>query len=174
MKTHEKKKNIEKLPYFLLIASSLWLFSNLFLVSWEGHKLASWTKRAILETIKNPRESFHHKNFVWALKSQAAFIEDNIPEKSKTLFVNDQTNGSETFVYYNIYLYTDKNIKFYFEVKHKDSEAEIIKSMKENGIEYLFSFKNPNPIYQAAKNLSGKSFILHLRGEKLEVIATYE
>lgn len=177
IKNQKQFKNLSaQIPYILLSITASAFFLMIFGLNNAGiidmrNALLSAGRHTLLE----PGETlFTHRTYAEAKPQYSKFIENHVQEGEGVLFINDQISLGQNFVYYNIYTYSDKKIRYYFDGKNITDERVIAAKMKENNIQYVFSFENPNPVYGAAKTLKDKTFLLRLSGDKLELVAVYD
>jgi hypothetical protein len=165
-----------QMPYIILMIIASVFFAMIFLLNNAGiidmrMSFLSAGRHTVFE-LKDTL--FSHRIYQWAEPQYSKFIENNVSEDEGVLFINDQTTLGQNFIYYNIYTYSDKKIRYFFDGKNILEESLIVKKMKENSAQYLFSYKNSKPIYKNPDLLRGKSYLLKLVGDKLELAAIYE
>lgn len=161
-------------PQIFLISITI---TSFFMVVWYSDQyvfnVKSGIYRGLLALAQSPKETFlDQKIYTFAQPVYGKFLQNNVEDGSSILFLNDKSALSGGMsIYYNIHLYMDSNIRYFFDTKDKQfDERMIIKNMQDNGIKYLFRFEVKDNILNISAADKGKSILYKLEDNQLKIV----
>ncbi len=178
MKTNNFPKwflNLNFPQIFLVSVSAVSLFMVIWYSSPFIFNVKSGVYKGLVALVQSPKGTYIDKKiYVYAQPNYGKSLGKLVEDGSSILFLNDRPALSGGMsIYYNIHLYMDSNVRYYFDTKDKQYDEKLImKNMSENHIKYLFRYDVQDNILPIPEELIGKSILYEFRDGKLVIVSS--